>query len=603
MATTDNLGDFLTSVANAIRSKSGSTAQINAQDFASEIENLPSGGTELPAYMSAKNFTFDGNSCTGYVGDNTLPEIIIPKSYSTVTSIETVVGAKVLDKENLSMSIYDFQSATFSDGGTNTQTYTSTSQLQNLSADFPNDCYLVSMQGSNPFSFDFLHMASDMQMLQFPIAVNGQSFSDGMTAFDYIMEHDITNANFGGDVEVTKFVDGDDYQVTSVSGSSNGSGFKNYQNRIILLSNLTSIGDYAFQNCSSLTSIEIPSGVTSIGNSAFDGCSSLSSITIPESVTSIRTSAFYGCSSLTSIEIPSGVTSIGNYTFRGCSALETVTFGDNSQLESIEGYAFDDCFNLTSINIPSSVTSIGQGAFNNCSSLTSIEIPSSVIKIRDRAFAGTPWFANLQNTSYGIATASDGQTRFVIDVPTDITDDELDMTNVKVIAEDAFDDCTNLASITIPDSVTSIGSSAFTGCSSLEKVNITDIDAWAMIDFANSSANPLYYGAELYLNGELVTQVTLSIATSIGSSAFSGCSGLTEIVIPEGVTSIGNYAFWGCSSLTTMTVLPTTPPTLSSTNAISTATTKIYIPAGTLSAYQSATNWSNFASLFEELPQ
>ena len=561
------------------------------------------GKTELPEYMSAKNFTFDGNACTGYVGDNSLPEIIIPKSYSTVTSTETVAGAKVLDKENLSMSIYDFQSATFSDGGTNTQTYTSTSQLQNLSTDFPNDCYLVSMQGSNPFSFDFLQMASDMQMLQFPIAVNGQSFSDGMAAFDYIIENNITDVNFGGDVEVTKFVDGNDYQVTSVSGSINGSGFKNYQNRIILLSNLTSIGTNAFSGCSGLTSIEIPDSVTSIGNYAFDGCSSLESVEIPSSVVSIGEGTFHYCSNLTSIDIPSGVTSIGNYTFRGCSALETVTFGDNSQLESIGGYAFDDCFNLTSITLPSSLTSIGQGAFNNCSSLTSIEIPSSVIKIRDRAFAGTPWFANLQNTSYGIATASDGQTRFVIDVPTDITDDELDMTNVKVIADDAFDDCTNLASITIPDSVTSIGSSAFTGCSSLEKVNITDIDAWAMIDFTNSSANPLYYGAELYLNGELVTQVTLSIATKIEGYAFYSCSSLTSITIPSSVTSIDYQAFAACTTLTTMRVEATTPPTLQSTNAISTATTKIYIPAGTLSAYQSATNWSNFASLFEELPQ
>ena len=586
-------------------------AEIDTSKTVSELEidgvNVQlagsGGGTELPAYMSAKNFTFDGNSCTGYVGDNSLPEIIIPKSYSTVTSIETVVGAKVLDKENLSMSIYDFQSTTFSDGGTNTQTYTSTSQLQNLSTDFPNDCYLVSMEVLDVFNFDFLNLAYDMQILQFPININGQSFSDGMAAFDYIIENNITDVNFGGDVEIITFIDGDDYQVTSVSRSGIDSGFKNYQNRIILLSNLTSIGNYAFYGCSSLASIEIPSSVVSIGEGTFSYCSNL-----------------------TSIDIPSGVTSIGNYTFRGCSALETVTFGDNSQLESIEGYAFDDCFNLTSITLPSSLTSIGQGAFNNCSSLTSIEIPSSVIKIRDRAFAGTPWFANLQNTSYGIATASDGQTRFVIDVPTDITDDELDMTNVKVIADDAFDDCTNLASITIPDSVTSIGSSAFTGCSSLEKVNITDIDAWAMIDFTSSSANPLYYGAELYLNGELVTQVTLSIATKIEDYAFYSCNSLTSITIPSVVTSIGNYTFdgcrsltsatipssvtsigWGvfedCSSLTTMRVEATTPPTLQSTNAISTATKKIYIPAGTLSAYQSATNWSNFASLFEELPQ
>ena len=387
-------------------------AEIDTSKTVSELEidgvNVQLAGSgsggELPEYMSAKNFTFDGNACTGYVGDNTLPEIIIPKSYSTITSTETVAGAKVLDKENLSMSIYDFQSVTFSDGGTNTQTYTSTSQLQNLSTDFPNDCYLVSMQGSNPFSFDLLQMASDMQMLQFPVIINGQSFSNGMTAFDYIMQNNITDVNFGGDVEVIKsFIDGDTYQVTSVSGKyineGDSGGFVDYQNRIILLSNLKTVGNYAFMSCTSLTSIEIPSSVTSIGGSVFRDCSSL-----------------------TSIKIPSSVTSIGTYAFAYCSNLSSVTFGDNSQLIDIGSRAFQYCFSLISITIPSSVTSIGV------------------------------------------------------------------------------------------------------------------------------------------------------------------------------------YAFTNCSNLTTMTILATTPPILGSTGAISTATRKIYIPAGTLSAYQSATNWSNFASLFEELP-
>ena len=398
MATTDNLGDFLTSVANAIRSKSGSTAQINAQDFASEIKNLPSGGTELPEYMSAKNFTFDGNSCTGYVGDNTLPEIIIPKSYSTITSTETVVGAKVLDKENLSMSIYDFQSATFSDGGTNTQTYTSTSQLQNLSTDFPNDCYLVSMQGSNPFSFDFLRRASDMQMIQFPVIINGQILDDGETAFNYIIENNITSINFSGEMEVTKFVDGNDYQVTAVAGTFNSqSGFINYQNKIILLDNITSIGSWAFYDCSNVKSIVIPSSTTTIGDRAF-----------------------MSCSSLTNIEIPSGVTSIESYTFQSCSSLENII------------------------------------------------LPNTLQNIRDDSF------------------------RF--------------------------------------------------------------------------------------------------------------CTSLKSIVLPSSVTNIELEVFEGCTNLKTITILANTPPTLSGIGAISSATKKIYIPAGTLSAYQSATNWSNFASLFEELP-
>ena len=148
----------------------------------------------------------------------------------------------------------------------------------------------------------------------------------------------------------------------------------------------------------------------------------------------------------------------------------------------------------------------------------------------------------------------------------------IDLTSVEfpsilqTIGDSAFRDCRSLTSINIPDSVTSIGSYAFEQCSSLTSITIP-----------NS-------------------------VTSIGSNAFRSCDSLTSIKIPASVTSIGNGAFSGCSSLTTMTILATTPPTLTSTNAISTATTKIYIPAGTLSAYQSATNWSNFADKFEELP-
>ena len=336
---------------------------------------LATSGCELPAYMSAKNFTFNGNACTGYVGDNSLPEIIIPKSYSTVASTETVVGAKVLDKENLSMSIYDFQSVTFSDGGTNTQTYTSTSQLQNLSTDFPNDCYLVSMQGSYPSSFNFLRRASDMQMLQFPIAVNGQNFSDGMAAFDYIMQNNITDVNFGGDVEVITYIDGNDYQVTSVSGSINGSGFKNYQNRIILLSNLTSIGNYAFDGCTSLESIEIPSSVTSIGGSAFYACSGLTSINLPNSVTSIGNSAFSGCSSLTSIEIPNSVTSIGNYAFFNCTSLTTMRIEATTPPTLQHTRAISSA--TTKIYIPAGTLSAYQSA-TNWSSFASLfeELPA-----------------------------------------------------------------------------------------------------------------------------------------------------------------------------------------------------------------------------------
>ena len=131
---------------------------------------------------------------------------------------------------------------------------------------------------------------------------------------------------------------------------------------VIIPEGVTSIGDYAFRDCSSLSSVTIPNSVTSIGDKAFYGCSSLTSITIPEGVTSIGGSAFYGCSSLTSVTIPNSVTSIGDYAFDGCSSLTAVTIPNS--VTSIGDHAFDDCSSLTSVTIPNSVTSIGAYAFS-----------------------------------------------------------------------------------------------------------------------------------------------------------------------------------------------------------------------------------------------
>ena len=162
----------------------------------------------------------------------------------------------------------------------------------------------------------------------------------------------------------------------------------------------------------------------------------------------------------------------------------------------------------TDIIIPSKyngkpVTSIGDYAFNRCTGLTDIVIPDSVTSIGDRAF----W------------------------------------------------DCTSLTSIVIPDSVTSIGGFAFIGCTGLTDVYITDIDAWCNISFRSSDSNPMHYGANLYLDGNLVTELIIPEGvTSIGDYAFEGCTSLTSIMIPDSVTSIGDYAFYGCTGLTSIVI-------------------------------------------------
>ncbi len=149
--------------------------------------------------------------------------------------------------------------------------------------------------------------------------------------------------------------------------------------KIVIKNGVTSIGNYEFFRCSSLSSVEIPSSVTHIGYGAFRGCSSLSSVEIPSSVTSIESDTFYNCSSLSSVKIPSGVTSIGDSAFYNCSSLSSVEIP--SGVTSIGEGAFIGCSSLSSVKIPSGVTSIGDSAFYNCSSLSSVEIPSGVTSI------------------------------------------------------------------------------------------------------------------------------------------------------------------------------------------------------------------------------
>ena len=367
-----------------------------------------------------------------------------------------------------------------------------------------------------------------------------------------------------------------------------------------------------------MTSINIPGSVTSIGDYAFDSCSSLTSITIPKSVTSIGNFAFYGCGKLTvylenGSTLTSGqlgvdaskirtywnegnltwtLTADGTLTISGTGAMKDYSYDspacDNSNIKkvvieedvtSIGDSAFSYCSSLTDITIPGSVTSIGNDAFSWCTSLTGITIPSSVTSIGNGAFSGCSSLTD-------------------ITIPSSVTS----------IGESAFESCTDLTNITIPKSVTSIGSNVFDGCTALTEVLLEGGSTLTSENFGEVANKVVIRWNEDNLTWTLTADGTLAISgtgamkeygagsspaaqkkdsvkkvviedgitnivdfaffdctvlesieipgsvTSIGDYAFLNCTGLTSINIPEGVTSIGNYAFMSCDGLTSITI-------------------------------------------------
>lgn len=355
--------------------------RVDVTKYAFANVNVGGAGGELPEYMSAKNFIFNGNACIGYTGNNDNPEIIIPTSYSTTSTTQPSDGLKILDKyvfcEEVCTNGY-FVNAEFSDGASHTTSYSDLTTMTNrLVSDFPNNCYLVSMLVERPEDFNWINwIPSNAGIIQYPINVNGQTFNESYDAFNYIFNENLTDVNFSGDIEVISYIDGDDYQVTGVSCiEPTVSGFKNYKNRIILLSNITAIDGWAFQDCTNLTSIEIPSSVTSMGVQIFYDCSNLKNVVLPEGITEITTNEFGFCRSLTSITIPSSVTSIGIGAFSDCTSLTTITIPEN--VTSIGNQAFRQCSSLTTITIPESVKSIGRIAFYKCTSLTSVTLEAT----------------------------------------------------------------------------------------------------------------------------------------------------------------------------------------------------------------------------------
>jgi formylglycine-generating enzyme required for sulfatase activity len=366
--------------------------------------------------------------------------------------------------------------------------------------------------------------------------------------------------------------------------------------------NVASIGDDAFFDCLSLTSINIPASVTSIGAQAFAECTILTNLTLGANVNSIGSFAFFGCLSLTSINIPASVTNIGTGPFSSCINLTNITVApqnlyyssangvlfDKGQdtliqcpgglnnsytipasVTNLGSYAFYYCPNLPGVTIPAGVTNLGSYAFAYCDGLTSVFFQGNApVTYDSTVFEGdnkatlyylpgtTGWsspFAGLPAVLLDFQTAANGGSITItgdsgaygaLNIPATING--LPVTS---IGDNAFENLGSVTSVTIPNSVTNIGSDAFLGCTSLGAINVDpnnpDYSSLNGVLFNQNQTTLIQYPNALFGSYTIPDSVT-----SIGAQAFAECSSLTSVTIPNSVTSLGEDVFNGCTGLT-----------------------------------------------------
>jgi hypothetical protein len=332
-------------------------------------------------------------------------------------------------------------------------------------------------------------------------------------------------------------------------------------------SDIISIEDNAFSNCSNLNNVIIPDSVTSIGQNAFYACTSLTSVIIPDGVTMVEQSAFSRCTGLTDVTIGSGVIQIRSNAFQGCSSLTSITIPDSVTL--IGGSAFEDCINLTSVTIGSGVNNFENSAvFRRCDKLQYITIKTDKITSTDsnnwgNKFPAYPLFVTF-DAPIGDYAFYECAKLYSVTIGSGVTS----------IGQSAFMYCTGLASVAIPDSVISIGNNAFNECNDITSVTIgsgaTNIGMLAfccasLATITVADNNTKYSSQDGVLYNKAKTDIVKYPEVKAGAFiipdsvinikdfAFYRCFDLTDVTIPSSVTSIGMSAFNSCRNLTVVT--------------------------------------------------
>ena len=383
------------------------------------------------------------------------------------------------------------------------------------------------------------------------------------------------------------------------------------------------IGDDAFNGAANLKSINLTNNITYLGERVFQGCTSMTEATIEPWIYDLPASTFEGC---TSLDAPSGsplkigglVKTIGASAFKDCTSLTSVSC--ENAITSVGDNAFENDAALTSFAVGMDSTGtieLGDEAFKGCSHLSTIDIPISTITV------GTDTFANALASALKLRVPLS----FLSNVPSGTTYDYAYPGYVTSIAANEFKDNTSITGVEIPESVTTVGDSAFQGCTALTSVALqnalignsmfrgcTGLTSFAVPETVTSVGDYAFAGdtgltsisfpdaltelGDYVLDGCTgITSLTLpSALTSISEGMVQGMTGLTELDIPEGVASVGANAFKNCSALATFNFEECTAvPTLANVNAFEGTPTakKIWIPYALASTWLSATNWSS----------